>query len=106
MFILYGKVIYRFSQGQKRSSSGNWLAEKKFSKPAITWFYDWSAENLKKTVTSISNTPEQAIKSWDIGLGMPYFDSFQLIMTWMSKIELNTICICFGFTASKTFHIR
>ena len=47
MFILYGKVIYRFSQGQKQSSRGNWLAEKKFSKPAITWFYNWSAENLK-----------------------------------------------------------
>ena len=45
--IYYGKVIYRFSQGQKRSSRGNWLAEKTFSKPAITWFYNWSAENLK-----------------------------------------------------------
>ena len=39
----------------------------------------------------MSCTPEPAIKLYHIGERIPYIDSCQLIITWMSNIKLITI---------------
>ena len=36
---------------------------------------------------------EPAVKSCGTGQRIPYFESRQLIIRWMSKIKLNTDCI-------------
>ena len=41
-------------------------------------------------------TPEPAIQSCDTGQQIPYFDSCQLIITWMPNIRLNTTFLCLG----------
>ena len=107
-------VIYSFSQGQKQSSLGTFtkcLLKRSFLCLRPLEYQNWSVENFSKThVTSISCTSEPAIPSCDTGQRVPYFDSCQLIIKWMSNIKLNTICIqCLYLglkTCSKTLHIR
>ena len=44
----------------------------------------------------MSCTLEPAIQTCDTGQQIPFFHSFQLTITWMSTIKLNTDCICLG----------
>jgi len=46
---------------------------------------------LKKPATSMSFWPELVIKSRDTGQRIPSFDSYQLIITWMSNIK-DVLC--------------
>ena len=52
----------------------------------------------------MSYTSQPMIQSCDTGQQIPYFDSCQLTITWMSNIILKADC--FGLIASVTFHIR
>ena len=52
----------------------------------------------------MSYTSEPMIQSCDTGEQMPYFDSCQLTITWMSNIIFKADC--FGLKASVTFHTR
>ena len=61
---------------------------------------NWSADNFKKNVTSISCTLKPAIQSGDTSQGYP------LTITWMSVrmstiMKLNTDYICLGHLASN-----
>ena len=67
---------------------------KKLPEPAIIWKPLTSLRTtLKEHVTSMKSTLEPAVKSCGTGQRIPYFESCQLIITWMSKIKLNTDCI-------------
>ena len=61
---------------------------------------NWSADDFKKHVTSMSCTLEPALSQVPLVSGY-LFDSFQLTVTWMSTIKLNTDCICLGHLASN-----
>ena len=52
----------------------------------------------------MSYTSEPMIQSCNTGEQMPYFDSCQLTITWMSNIIFKADC--FGLKASETFHTR
>ena len=66
---------------------------------------NWSVDNFEKHVTSMSCTLEPAILSGHTGQQIPFFDSCQLTITWMSirmcSIKLNIDCICLGHLASN-----
>ena len=42
-------------------------------------------------------SPEPAVMSCETVKRIPYFDSCLVIITWMSNIKLNTICILYAF---------
>ena len=48
-----------------------------------------SADTLKKTLELSGSIPEPAIRSGDTGQQKHYFDSYQLIKTWMYNIRLQ-----------------
>ena len=48
----------------------------------------------------MSCTLEVAIQSCDTGQRIPFFDSCQLTITWMSAIKLNKDGICLGHQAN------
>ena len=48
-----------------------------------------SADTFKKTLELSGSIPEPAIRSGDIGQQKHYFDSCQLIKTWMYNIRLQ-----------------
>ena len=60
-----------------------------------TWAYDHlkssnlSADTFKKTLELSGSIPEPAIRSGDTGQQKHYFDSCQLIKTWMYNISLQ-----------------
>ena len=72
--------------------------------------WTWACDQLKPTTgqrMTLRNTSPQ----WVVRLSPRYsqvplvsgylFDSFQLTVTWMSTIKLNTDCICLGHLASN-----
>ena len=72
--------------------------------------WTWACDQLKPTTgqrMTLKNTSPQ----WVVHLSPRYsqvplvsgylFDSFQLTVTWMSTIKLNTDCICLGHLASN-----
>ena len=50
-----------------------------------------SGELYKEHITLMSCTPEPVIWSCDTGLQMPYFDSCQVVMTWLSGTSLISL---------------
>ena len=51
---------------------------------------NWSAESFKKALNLSELAPEPVIRSCDSGQRIPFFDSCQLTIIWMSVIKLNT----------------
>ena len=54
----------------------------------------------------MSCTLEVAIQSCDTGQRIPFSDSCQLTITWMSAIKLNTDGICLGHLANLPINTR
>ena len=50
-----------------------------------------SADTFKKILKLSGSIPESAIRSGDTGQRKHYFDSCQLIKTWMYNIRLQTL---------------
>ena len=55
---------------------------------------------FKKNISSVSCTLEPVMQWGDTGQQIPFFDSCQFTVTWlsirMSTLRLNTDCICLG----------
>ena len=50
-----------------------------------------SGELYKEHITLMSCIPEPVIWSCDTGQQMPYFDSCQVVMTWLSNTSLISL---------------
>ena len=59
---------------------------------------------LKNYITSMSCIPEPTMQSCDTGQRIPFFDSCQLITTWMSntKFYTDSIKVCHFASANMT----
>ena len=81
---LISYLLYGLFSTININTGSNWVCNQ--LKPII----NWSVDNVEKHVTSMSCTLKHAIQSCDTGQQIPFFDSCQLTIAWMSTIKLNT----------------